>query len=158
MKSRKKRKIIIILSVFIVILAGLTIYFSQEYWQDTYGIEGYCSKETYLEGGTGSYEYSKDTRVHYVYMIEAGGMHYELTDKEGNIVYEMDVTESCEGYIPFDNETPELYYDHGYALSEDTRAGVDITVQVKVSNFRRFLVHLNQAFNNKLFGYDFSLY
>lgn len=156
MRSGKRKKTVIILLSGIIILIGLIIYFSQKQWYNRDGWEGCYSKDTYLIGGVGNHEYSKNTRIHYTYVIESGGMHFELKDEDGNIIYEVDITESGDGYITFENNEPMTYYDHEYALSDDTVAYVDTYVQVQKSNFEMFLHRLNQMTNYKLFGYDFE--
>lgn len=156
MKSKKKIRIIIILSIIVILLVILIIYFSQMKWYNRYGWEGHYSSDTYLVGGVGSNEYSKNTRLHYSYVIESGGMHLELKDVDGNIVYEVDVTETGDGYIAFDYDTPVTYYEQEYALTDDTVAYSDCYLQVKRSNFRMFLRELNIMTNYKLFGPDFE--
>ncbi|MBQ4524167.1 MAG: hypothetical protein IJA10_14635 [Lachnospiraceae bacterium] len=150
---RKRPIILILITLIICIIAG--IYFSQSIWEKRAGSEGYYSKDTYLEGGTGRHMYSKDVRIHYNYIIESGGLKYEILDEFGNVVYELEVTESCSGYITFDNETPILYYESEYALTEDTIAHSTIAFEVRYSNWEMFLITLNSWLNLDLLDDDF---
>lgn len=125
------------MSVIAVLAAagGMAVYLTRTQWSAVFGSEGNFSKDTYLGGGTGKHEYTKHIKIHYQYIIIAGSMRFELTDESGQVVYGMDITESCEGEITFDNEIPQVYYDHEYALSEDTVAYSSLEWYKEYSNF-----------------------
>lgn len=149
----KKQLIITAFIIIILIVAG--IYFSQSTWEECAGGEGYYSKDTYLDGGTGRSMYSKDVRIYYNYVIESGGLRFELLDEFGNVVYELEATESCSGYITFDNKTPILYYEREYALTEDTIAHSVKAFELRYSNFEMLLKTINRWTNYNLFGDNF---
>lgn len=139
-KNKKRRKKLIIKITIIVAAATaaavwLALYLSHTYWVGYGGSSGYYCKDTYLDGGTWQGEYSKKTRVHVVCSIEAGGICIEYTDKAGNIAAKYEYTESGEYLITFDNDDPLFYYDHHYALTEDTVAAVETHKEIKESNF-----------------------
>lgn len=150
-----KKKVIWIVSAIVLAGLALTVYFLQGRWERRFGSKGHFSADTYLESGTGSYDFSKKTRIQYTYVVEAGGMCFELTDEQGNVVYEMEITESCNGYITFENEKPVTLYFHEYALSEDTVVHSEWHTEKKINNFLNFLRLLNNWCNYRLFGPDF---
>ena len=108
-----KKYITIILSAIILIVILLFIvgfiYFSKRKWISIDGGEGNYSKSTYLYGGTGCGMYFDEVRIYYDFIIESGIIRYELLDENGNVVYEIEADENCNGYITFENETPKLY-------------------------------------------------
>lgn len=150
----KKRTIVIIIIIALFCLVA-GIYFSQSTWEECAGGEGGYSIDTYLDGGTGRHMYSKDVRIYYNYVIESGGLRFELLDELGNVAYELEVTESCSGYITFENETPVLYYEREYALTEDTIANSVTSYELRYSNFEMLLKTINRWANYNLFDDDF---
>ncbi|MBQ4524168.1 MAG: hypothetical protein IJA10_14640 [Lachnospiraceae bacterium] len=150
-----KKQYIIIAFITIILFIASGIYFSQSTWESTAGSNGYYNKDTYLEGGIGRSMYSKDVRIHYDYIIESGGIRYEILDESGNVIYELEVTESGSGYITFDNETPKLYYEREYALTEDTIAYSNISFELRYSNFEMLLKAINRWSNYDLFSDNF---
>lgn len=150
-----KKKIIIISSIIILFIIAC-IYFSQSTWEEHGGGEGSYSKDTYLDGGLGRHMYSKDTKIYYEFTIKSGGIRYELLDENGNVVRQIDATETCSGYITFDNETPVLYYEHERALSEDTIAHTNTTYYVKFSNLDKLLIKLDRLSGYRLLDDDFQ--
>lgn len=150
-----KKHIPIILIVTSLFIVGC-IYFPQTEWVSIAGGEGNFSKDTYLFGGTGYGMYFDEVRIYYNFIIESGMIRYELLDKNGNVVYEIEAEESCDGYITFDNETPELYYDRIYTLSEDTIADTYTTVEVLRSNFEKLLRKIRTLSDDKLFKNKFN--
>ena len=151
-----KKRTIVIISIITILFITSGIYFSQSTWEERGSGEGYYSKDTYLDGGTGRHMYSKNVRIYYDYIIESGGLRFELLDESGNVVYELEVTESCSGYITFDNEIPELYYEREYALTEDTIAHSFTSSELKYSNWEMFLKTLNRWTNYSLLDDDFA--
>lgn len=148
-----KRRIIIIIPLLII--GVLIVYLSSAKWYNVIGWEAHYSKDTYLEGGEGNLYYDENFRIHYQYIVNSGGARFELKDEDGKIVYEMDVTESCEGYIYFDDIGKGNYYDHGYALDDTSDVYCVGNVQLKRSNLTMFLNNINKHSGYKLFGEDF---
>lgn len=150
----KKEKIFI--TVLVALTAILTLaYFFMEQWCPIEGSKGHYSAETYLDGGTGSYHFSKRTRVHYNYVIESGGICFELKDEQGTVVYERQFRESGSGYMTFEDVEPGSYYYHEYALGEDTVAHINTAIERKRNNFLLMLKKWNERSGYRLFGLDF---
>lgn len=151
-----KKRIILIISIITILFVTGGIYFSQSTWEERESGEGSYSKDTYLDGGTGRHMYSDNVRIYYDYIIESGGLRFELLDESGNVVYELEVTESCSGYITFDNKTPTLYYDREYALTEDTIAHSFTSFELRYNNFEMLLKAINRWANYELLDDDFA--
>lgn len=150
-----KIKKIIIIVICLLIVGLLIVYFSRTKWYDVIGWEAHYSQNTYLEGGEGGLHYDENFRIHYQYVVNAGGAHFELKNGAGEIVYEMDVAESCDGYIYFDDIGEGYYYDHGCALDDTSDVYCVGNVQVRRSNFIMFLNDINKRSGYRLFGTDF---
>lgn len=142
-KENKKKNIkIIIIStvvIFMVITLFLIHYFRKTEWVMDRGAEGTLSKETYLDAGTGEWEYDDDMRIYYRYNILSGSVCFQLTDENGDVVYNMVIDESCEGYIYMSDIGSGVFYDHEFALSEDTQATSYTEIQRKRSNWEKFI-------------------
>lgn len=132
-----------IIPIAIVIAVSITIlavcYFRKTEWVTERGTEGQFSRETYLDGGTGEWEYDDDMRIYYRYNILSGSVCFQLTDENGDVVYNMVIDESCEGYIYMSDIGSGVFYDHEFALSEDTQATSYTEIQRKRSNWEKFI-------------------
>lgn len=129
--------VILLLSGTVVFLMGY--YFKKVSWYTFLGSEGHYSKDTYLIGGTGEAEYTENMRIHYQYTVISGGAYFELSDADGNVVYRMEVAESCDGYIYISDFGAGVYYDHGGALNENSDVYVVLDMQVSRTNWERLL-------------------
>lgn len=142
--------------VIVIAVLALTVYFLQGQWEGKVGSEGHYSAETYLEGGFAECRFfTNKARLKYSYIIESGGMCFELTDEQGNIVFEHEFKESGSGYLAIEDVNPGNYYYHEYAISEDTVADVNWWLQEKKNNFMLFLRRINRWSQYRLFGLDF---
>ncbi len=139
--SKKHFKIIIAVVIIMIILFTVVAvcYFRKTEWVMERGTRGQFSKETYLEGGTGEWEYDENMRIYYSYVISSGSMCFQLTNENGDIVYDMVVDKSSEGYIYLSDVGSGVLYDHEFALSEDTRATSYTEIQYKRSNWKKFI-------------------
>ncbi len=144
--KRKLFKIFAVIVILLVITLLAVLYFRKTEWIMDVGAEGQISKETYLDGGTGEWEYDADMRIYYRYNISSGSMCFQLTNENGEIVYNMVVDESCEGYIYMSDIGSGVLYDHEFALSEDTKAISYTEIQRKRSNWEKFLNRLRNYF------------
>ncbi len=144
--KRKLFKIFAVIVILLVITLLAVLYFRKTEWIMDVGAEGQISKETYLDGGTGEWEYDADMRIYYRYNISSGSMCFQLTNENGEIVYNMVVDESCEGYIYMSDIGSGVFYDHEFALSEDTKAISYTEIQRKRSNWEKFLNRLRNYF------------
>ncbi len=144
--KRKLFKIFAVIVILLVITLLAVLYFRKTEWIMDVGAEGQISKETYLDGGTGEWEYDADMRIYYRYNISSGSMCFQLTNENGEIVYNMVVDESCEGYIYMSDIGSGVFYDHDFALSEDTKAISYTEIQRKRSNWEKFLNRLRNYF------------
>lgn len=147
-KENKKKlfKFFAVIVILLVITLLAVLYFRKTEWIMDVGAEGQISKETYLDGGTGEWEYDADMRIYYRYNISSGSMCFQLTNENGEIVYNMVVDESCEGYIYMSDIGSGVFYDHDFALSEDTKAISYTEIQRKRSNWEKFLNRLRNYF------------
>ncbi len=144
--KRKLFKIFAVIVILLVITLLAVLYFRKTEWIMDVGAEGQISKETYLDGGTGEWEYDADMRIYYRYNISSGSMCFQLTNENGEIVYNMVVDESCEGYIYMSDIGSGVLYDHEFALSEDTKAISYTEIQRKRSNWEKFMNRLRNYF------------
>lgn len=151
----KKKKFFIYIFILCVISIVLLFYFSQSKWYKTRGSSGSYSKDTYLEDGEGMGEYNDKIRIYYNYAIETGGIHFELVDKNGKKVYEIDITESSSGYMTFEDLPSGIYYEHEYALTQDTVATSDKWWEQRITNFQRLLMKVNKWTGYRLLGRDY---
>ncbi len=136
------RKKYLPLGILIILLlsgtaAFLTGYFRKASWYTFLGSEGHYSRDTYLIGGTGEVEYTENMRIYYQYTVISGGAYFELSDADGNVVYRMEVTESCDGYIYISDFGAGVYYDHGGALDEYSDVYETLDMQVSRTNWER---------------------
>lgn len=144
MKKEKQKKFlkiiipIVIVSVLLITLVAV-LYFRKTEWVMDRGMQGGFSKETYLDGGTGEWEYDDDMRIYYSYNISSGSICFQLTNESGEVVYNMEIDKSCEGYIYMSDVGSGVLYDHEFALSEDTVATSYTEIQYKRSNWEKFI-------------------
>ncbi|MCM1400000.1 MAG: hypothetical protein NC225_11040 [Clostridium sp.] len=149
-KENQKKHLKIIILIVIVIVAVIAIlsvfYFRKTEWVMERGAKGQFSKETYLDGGTGEWEYDENMRIYYSFNISSGSVCFQLTNEKGDIVYNMAVDKSCEGYIYLSDVGTGVLYDHEFALSEDTRATSYTEIQYKRSNWQKFKSRVRMKF------------
>ncbi len=149
-KKNKKKQFKFIYFVLIAIFMGIALltvlYFRKTEWVMDRGAQGQFSKETYLDGGTGEWEYDENMRIYYSFNVSSGSMCFQLTDESGEIVYNMVVDKSCEGYIYMSDIGSGVFHDHEFALSEDTKATSWIEIQRKRSNWEKFRNRLRNYF------------
>ncbi len=147
-KENKKKlfKFFAVIVILLVIILLFVSHFRKTEWVMERGMRGEYSKETYLESGTAECEYDDDMRIYYSYIISSGSMCFQLTNENGEIVYNMVVDESCEGYIYMSDIGSGVFYDHEFALSEDTKAISYTEIQRKRSNWEKFLNRLRNYF------------
>ena len=92
-------KKLIKLLIFEIAAIAAIIYFTQTSWNTTRSTSGHLSKETYLNGGTGTEEIKKDYRLYYECVIGSGTMCIEIRDEDDNIVKRKVISETENGYI-----------------------------------------------------------
>lgn len=142
-KENQKKHLKIIIPVVIVtvllIAAAAVFYFRKTEWVAERGAEGQFRKESYLDGGTGEWEYDENMRIYYSYSISSGSICFQLTNEKGDVVYNLIADKSCEGYIYLSDVGSGVLYDHEFALSEDTVARTYTEIQSKRSNWQKFI-------------------
>ncbi len=139
-RREHKKNYIWLIPVAVLVCLALTLYFVQGQWILLNGLSGDYSADTYLIGGTGDSLFTtNEARLSYSCVVESGGLCFELTDEQGNLVFQQQFTESGSGSIEIENIEPGTYYYHDYALSEDTVAHCTFRIEEKRSNFRILL-------------------
>lgn len=134
---QKMNKKLIKLLIFEIAAIAAIIYFTQTSWNTTRSTSGHLSKETYLNGGTGTEEIKKDYRLYYECVIGSGTMCIEIREEDDNIVKRKVISETENGYIYFDDLESGTYSETEYALTDDTDAYFSVSIQKKVNNLQR---------------------
>lgn len=126
--------------IALIIVIAVAIYLTRTEWYTKGGGTGHLSKETYLDGGTGTERFEKNYRLYYECIVNSGAMCIEFKDDAGNVVVEKIISETGSGYIYFEDMEPGVYHEREYALTEDTDAYFTCSVQRKLNRIQHFIV------------------
>lgn len=137
-----RRKVIYLSAagIALIIVIAAAIYLTRTEWYTTGGSEGHLSRDTYLNGGTGTESFEKNYRIYYECVVNSGAMCIEIKDDAGNVVVEEIITETGSGYIYFEDMEPGVYHESEYALTEDTDIRFTTSVQRKLNKIQHFIM------------------
>ena len=133
-----KKKIIIFIIVILVIIVT-SIYLMQKKWEYAEWSEGYFSAETYLDGGTGEWEFEGNIKIKYYATINKGDVIIELTDQNNNEIYKEIISDTGESEVELHFEQPQICYLHQYTDNKDSDVRLHIYMAKEKSNFEKLV-------------------